>query len=404
MIKLDQGHSVDLGDQIFGEILCRPIHLRARSFETGSDLHGRAPHAELPAALKRSAKFFFQIVGVDVIRSKNKVINSHGTSSLSVWLPWIWIPQKQEEVPLQITLSKASNLFPEKSGDRTMNTFKLSLIAAMFAVSTAHAHGLGFEDPEAAFDAAQGSVSDLEWALRGNPDLVSELVNNALRSSPDVVKGIVRDTLLRNPEVVVQALQEFQRQQAQGQVQTAPAAPLAERATADFVDRAANAGDAPTGGNPNGQIVIVKFDDHNCPYCRQMHAAINQIVSENDNIRVVYRTWPILNLDSVAVARLSLAADRQGLHGAFNDALMSAQGTLTEARALQIAAEVGLDVDQLKVDSIDPLMARHINTTRQLAQEAAFRGTPAMLIGDTFVRGMVPQDQLETLIEQKLVD
>jgi protein-disulfide isomerase len=65
---------------------------------------------------------------------------------------------------------------------------------------------------------------------------------------------------------------------------------------------------APVLGNPDGDVTVVEFFDYNCPYCRRVMAEVKGLLADDDNVRLVYREWPILGDGSVFAARAALAA------------------------------------------------------------------------------------------------
>lgn len=47
-------------------------------------------------------------------------------------------------------------------------------------------------------------------------------------------------------------------------------------------------------GNPNATVTIVEYSDFECPYCKQFHPVLKQIVQEsNGTVRWVYRNYPL---------------------------------------------------------------------------------------------------------------
>ncbi len=61
-----------------------------------------------------------------------------------------------------------------------------------------------------------------------------------------------------------------------------------------------------------GDAVIVEFFDYNCPYCKRAAADVKALLAADDDVRVVYREWPILGEASVLASRAALAARAQG--------------------------------------------------------------------------------------------
>jgi protein-disulfide isomerase len=117
------------------------------------------------------------------------------------------------------------------------------------------------------------------------------------------------------------------------------------------------------------------------------------------NVRLVYREWPILGEGSVFAAKAALAARKQGKYEEFHWAMMSMNGRAEEASVLRVAAEVGLDIDQLRLDMEAPEIDEHLTTSMSLAQSLGFNGTPSFVIGDELVPGFVEQPQLEEIVD-----
>jgi protein-disulfide isomerase len=63
-------------------------------------------------------------------------------------------------------------------------------------------------------------------------------------------------------------------------------------------------------GNPNAPIMIVEYSDYDCPFCKQYHATMNQIMEEygvGGKVAWVYRQFPLPQLHPNA-PRISEAA------------------------------------------------------------------------------------------------
>lgn len=258
----------------------------------------------------------------------------------------------------------------------------------------------GNETFEGDADVANVMLSQIEWVLDNNPVLMERVISRTIRENPEIIESIVRDTIVRNPDIVVAALQEFQRrQQAGGASGTGP-----DNLSDSFLEAVHSGDNAHVGGNPDGSITLTEFYDYNCEFCRAFHPILTELKDANPHLRVVYRDWPILGEESVAVARLSQAARLQGQFEAFHDALMAQDGVLDQARALAVAAELGLDTDRLERDAGDPLVGAHLRRSAQLAREVSFRGTPAMVIGDRLARGFVEAEQIQPLLDAARIE
>jgi protein-disulfide isomerase len=159
--------------------------------------------------------------------------------------------------------------------------------------------------------------------------------------SVEQIEQIVRDYLMREPEVVYQALEELQRRQA--------AAETERRQTAIVDNREQLINDAgdPVAGNPDGDVTVVEFFDYQCTYCRQVVKSVRELLDDDQELKVVFKEFPILGEASVVAARASLAAREQGQEHYLpvHLALMGSRD-LSLGAIMKLAAQVGLDTER----------------------------------------------------------
>ena len=127
---------------------------------------------------------------------------------------------------------------------------------------------------------------------------------------------------------------------------------------------------------------------------------VQGLLDGDDNVRLVYREWPILGEGSVFAAKAALASREQGKYEAFHWALMGMEGRAEEASVMRIAQEIGLDVERLREDMEAAEIQEHIATSMRLTQSLGFSGTPSFVIGDNLVPGLVEEDRLRALVEE----
>lgn len=202
----------------------------------------------------------------------------------------------------------------------------------------------------------------------------------------------IRDFLVANPEVLVEAMQEFERRQ-DSQRDT-----VAQKAISQHRAELISDPDAPSSGS--GDVVVVDFNDYQCPYCKRAHLALKSVVAADGKVKVIYKDLPILGEPSRIAALAALASVKQGKHLALHNALMEFSGKLDRDRILEIAASVGLDVALLQKDMEDPKFKQLIERNMALAGALGVRGTPAFVIGDQFVPGAVDAAALKQLIAE----
>lgn len=202
----------------------------------------------------------------------------------------------------------------------------------------------------------------------------------------------IREYLLANPEVLVEAMQEYERKQESQRDA------VAEKAIKQYRKELLSDPDSPIAGNPQGDVTVVEFNDYNCPYCKRAHSTMKSVLAADSKIKVVIKDLPILGEASKIAAAAALAAVKQGKHLAFHNALMEFNGRLDRDKVFEIAGKVGLDIAQLQKDMEDARIKDIFSRNAALASALGVRGTPAFVIGDTFVPGAVDADTLKQLI------
>ena len=203
-----------------------------------------------------------------------------------------------------------------------------------------------------------------------------------LFAMPQVVSSkIVKQGLLANPQILVQA------SDALHDLQYAPA--LAGMRTQL---------ETPFGSSWKGaekpSVVLVEFYDYACPYCKASNPHIDQLIRENPGLRVVYRELPILGADSVASARLSLAASKVGRFRQFHDALYAAGRPAPDTNAA--AARIANISPQIVEDEA---VRAEIAKNMQLAGQLGATGTPLFVVGDRVLNGAVGYATLKKAVE-----
>ena len=205
----------------------------------------------------------------------------------------------------------------------------------------------------------------------------------------DQIKELALQAILENPKIVMEAVAILQSQEETVRADQRDELLASKR---DQLERDPN---APVLGNPNGDVTIVEFFDYNCPYCKRVKPEVQALIAADPNIRLVYREWPILGDGSVFAARAALASREQGKYEEFHWAMMGLQGRAEEASVMKVAADIGLDLEQLRADMEAPEIDEHIQTSIDLTATLDFNGTPSFVIGDALVAGFAETSELE---------
>ena len=212
-------------------------------------------------------------------------------------------------------------------------------------------------------------------------------------AQPDkgAIEGVVRAYLLEHPEVIEEALRVLQARQQEERRKRAEAAIARNREALHAHPL------SPVSGNAGGDVTIVEFFDYRCGYCKRALPAMEALLAEDANVRVVWKEFPILGPVSVLAACAAMAADRQGKYYPFHLALMR-EPELAQDKVLELAAQTGLDTARLRRDMEDPAIDAYLDETRALARELGIDGTPAFVVGGTLVPGAVDAARMQELV------
>lgn len=210
------------------------------------------------------------------------------------------------------------------------------------------------------------------------------------------IEQVVQDYLLKNPEIISIAIRELQRRQT-----------VARMGPAIEMYRGYLENDPETGvlGNPQGDVTIVEFFDYRCGYCRRHFPEVMKLVQSDGNIRYMPRQFPVLDRAgetpvSLLASKAALAAHKQGKFAEFHIAAMTSEGSLTEDKIYQIAARIGLNVQQLKADMDDKLVGKNIQNTLAIGRDIGFEGTPGYIIGNDVILGAEGFNRMKAAVDR----
>lgn len=204
---------------------------------------------------------------------------------------------------------------------------------------------------------------------------------------------MIEKYLVTNPQIL-QTMSAALDQQTRAAQFTRNRAAIAANQTAIFNDP-----DRIVLGNPKGDVTLVEMFDYNCSYCRKALPDLATLMTEDPNLRVILKEFPILTPGSVDAARVAVQVAKSGAdYWTFHKALFSSRGEVTGATALSEAKALGLDPDKLKAGMQSPAVSAELQKSFKLAQSLGVSGTPTYIIGDAMIPGAVPIAQLRTAI------
>lgn len=184
------------------------------------------------------------------------------------------------------------------------------------------------------------------------------------------IRALVRDYLVRNPDVLREALDALEARVSAERWQAVRSDPR---------DFSMGPADAP--------IVIVEFFDYRCGFCHAAMSWVADTLRTRNDVRFVFKEFPILSEQSMEAARAQLAAMPQGRYWQFHRALMASRGELDSRRIDQLARESGIDVARMRRAMENPDITRQLEQIRAQAIDYGINGTPGFIINGDLISG-----------------
>jgi len=195
---------------------------------------------------------------------------------------------------------------------------------------------------------------------------------------------VVHSYVLEHPEILPEAMDNLKKREDSAQL-------------AGVREDVMNPWPGAVLGNPAGKKVMVEFADYACTYCRQSVAAVDALIAEDPELKVVVRELPILSQGSLDAAKMALAAAEQGKYAAFHRAMY--QIGKPDAQTIEAAAKAaGMDLDRARQAVANPKYEAEIGRNIATAQRLGFQGTPSWVIGEQLLSGAKDKQTLAKAI------
>lgn len=162
-------------------------------------------------------------------------------------------------------------------------------------------------------------------------------------------------------------------------------------------------------GNPNAPVTIIEYGAYGCDSCRRWHQAqiVDQILVEFPNqIRFIYRDIPIIapawSQEMAEVAQCALDQGQEAfwlMHNALY--AETSVGRTTQAQAIQLAVDLGLDADALQACVENGTHYQTVRYDMQRPEVQGIRGIPAWFVNGQLVYD-ASSEQLREMISIEL--
>jgi protein-disulfide isomerase len=162
---------------------------------------------------------------------------------------------------------------------------------------------------------------------------------------------------------------------------------------------------APFQGPKYAPVTIVKFEDYQCPFCKQVQPMFRELLSRyNGKIKLVHKDLPLDGIHPQArqAAEAARCADEQGKFWSYHDALYANSPNADEKSLTSYAKEVGLDINAfgrcLDSGKFKAVVQRDLMDGALLG----VTGTPTLFINGREISGNQPLEVFERILDEEL--
>lgn len=161
----------------------------------------------------------------------------------------------------------------------------------------------------------------------------------------------------------------------------------------------------PFKGSEKARVTIVKFEDFQCPFCKQGQPTFHELLSRyNGKVRLVHKDFPLESLHPQArqAAEAARCAYEQGKFWEYHDKLYANSPKASADNLKSYAKEVGLNVDSFDrcfaSGKYKAVVQQDLNEGTQLS----LTGTPTFFINGREISGNQPLETFEAIIDEEL--
>lgn len=152
-------------------------------------------------------------------------------------------------------------------------------------------------------------------------------------------------------------------------------------------------------GDEDASERILVFSDYRCGFCARLDSILMQLLAVRD-LAVVYRHFPITSLHPTA-RYSALVAECAAAQGAFRHVhpLLFESEVASQQQIERLGQSAAVpDVRKLVACVQSEEFGSRIDDDMEVAAQLGVVATPSMIVGGRLVRGAIPQDSLEKLL------
>jgi protein-disulfide isomerase len=154
-------------------------------------------------------------------------------------------------------------------------------------------------------------------------------------------------------------------------------------------------------GAANAKMIVVWFSDFQCPFCKQAHRTLQNLLNENsDNLAIIHRHFPLSGHKHARLAAVaSVCAARQDKFPQMRDALFDLADSLGAVTVLDVARRAGVpDSASFNRCLTDPIAADIVSRDSLAGASFGLAGTPGIIVNGWAMSGFPGDSVLARLV------
>ena len=163
--------------------------------------------------------------------------------------------------------------------------------------------------------------------------------------------------------------------------------------------------DAPSIGPETAPVTIIEYGDFGCPSCMYWYkiGALDQLRAKyGDQIRFVWRDYPVITLLSFKAAEAGQCANDQGKFWEFHDAVYQNEGAINAGDLKAYATAIGLNMNRFNDCVASRRYRDRVNAEMDEAFNHGYNGAPFFTINNKLLIGAQSPQAFESLIDPLL--
>lgn len=163
-------------------------------------------------------------------------------------------------------------------------------------------------------------------------------------------------------------------------------------------------------GSENAKLQLIEYSDFECPACSLYHKVVDEVIKEYKNdLNLTFNHFPLRSIHKKAqiAAQVSEAAGFQNKFWEMHDLLFINQEDWSssnsyEAKFIEYAQELNLNIDQFKKDYKSNKARKIVNSHYDKALENGINSTPTFILNGEKIKMKPDLESFKEVLEKTL--